>query len=419
MGRIKKYKKKYNNISEKERCEMLPSKRIKKYKKKYNNKSEKDRCEMLPSKRLKQRATNRKGFIKPFKSNSISSKKTQKYKNHLESNLEEVLFHDRKLSWNEKQVVETKEKRLDDVPIIEKSEAILEPYLAEHLIFFDTDAKDETFDRLYESNKNDKTLRVNVLDYLQVVDDVKGCRMFEDFASIIVTLVPRDFLLYHTGKNAMKDYKAIESIILQNKKTVRGNKRKGLSLEYATIGAHVKRGGYGISVKFGAGKNLDVYKHFETMVNRIETIATSYLPPMIMKFAKKAKEAVGCDKSLNVKTKSVWSSAAMTWNYVSAAHTDNDCFVCAITVLVDAKSHEYGKNDDIAVYFCLPECGKAIGLRPGDVLCFNPLYYHCVSKRTKAYEKRKVFLCSFYMKTGVISGNDNREVIAIETEEVV
>ena len=359
------------------------------YKKKYNKKSKAERCEALAKKRFTKRVKNRKGFIKPFDRNSISSNKTKQFKNKLESDLEETLFHDRTLSTNDKRKIEKKVIRLKDVPVIQKSESHLEPYLKNYRIFFDTDARDKTFERLYESIEDEETIVVNVLDYLEVVDNVKGCQMFEDRASIIVTLVPRDFLLTYTGKSAIKDYKAIEAIIAQNIKTVRGNKRIGLSKQYATIGAHVRRAGHGISVKFGAGEDLDVYEHFKRMVNRIETIATSFLPPMIMKFAKKAKEEIGCHISLNPETKSVWSSAAMTWNYVSAAHTDKDSFVCAITVLVNTQKQEYSKNDEIAVYFCLPECGKAIGLRPGDVLCFNPLYYHCVSKRTKAYEKKR------------------------------
>ena len=72
-----------------------------------------------------------------------------------------------------------------------------------------------------------------------------------------------------------------------------------------------------------------------------------------------------------------------------------------------------GKNvphtRDIVVYFCLPTCGKAIGLRPGDILLFNPLFYHAVSKRTKAYENKQAFVVALYLKTAVIGGSDNRE----------
>ena len=97
----------------------------------------------------------------------------------------------------------------------------------------------------------------------------------------------------------------------------------------------------------------------------------------------------------------------MSYNYVSAAHVDDDAFLSAITIMAETNTKDYQADSEIAVYFCLPECGKAIGLRPGDVIFFNPLYYHCISKRTKAYENKKVFVCSLYLKTAVIGGNDN------------
>ena len=143
-------------------------------------------------------------------------------------------------------------------------------------------------------------------------------------------------------------------------------------------------------------------------------MAATYLPPKIMQYASQAKKVVGCNISLinpkkNHFEDSVWTSAALSYNYVSAAHVDDDCFFTALLVTVDTDDDSYDMHQEIAVYFCFPSCGKAIGLRPGDILLFNPLYYHCVSKRTKSYENKEVFLAALYLSTSVIGGNDNRK----------
>ena len=59
------------------------------------------------------------------------------------------------------------------------------------------------------------------------------------------------------------------------------------------------------------------------------------------------------------------------------------------------------------MYFLFPDYGIAVAMRPGDVLFFNPLHYHCLSERCKEYNDEKVFVTSFYMKTSQLRLNDN------------
>jgi hypothetical protein len=100
---------------------------------------------------------------------------------------------------------------------------------------------------------------------------------------------------------------------------------------------------------------------------------------------------------------------------MSPAHVDDDAFLTAITVSYVPqhslhKKYFYSKNLHelpIACYMCFPEVGVAVGLRPGDVLYFNPMYYHCVSGRTKHYTDKKVYVTSFYMKAMQLGLNDN------------
>ena len=64
-------------------------------------------------------------------------------------------------------------------------------------------------------------------------------------------------------------------------------------------------------------------------------------------------------------------------------------------------------EDKVACYFVFPEYGRAVALRPGDVLFFNPLHYHCLSERTLEYMDEDLHVTSFYMKSSQIGLNDN------------
>ena len=131
-------------------------------------------------------------------------------------------------------------------------------------------------------------------------------------------------------------------------------------------------------------------------------MAATYLPPGVMQFAL-AKKEVGCNLSLiNPKNGEnedyIWTSAAVSYNYVSAVHMDDDCFFSALMVIIEETEDDvsYQMDQDITVYFCFPTCGKDIGIRPGDILLFNPLFHHCVSKHTEAYKNKSIYCCSLF-----------------------
>jgi ectoine hydroxylase-related dioxygenase (phytanoyl-CoA dioxygenase family) len=62
---------------------------------------------------------------------------------------------------------------------------------------------------------------------------------------------------------------------------------------------------------------------------------------------------------------------------------------------------------EVCNYFTFAEQGIAVALRPGDILLFNPMYHHCLSSRTSAYETKDVFSLSMYLKTAIVGMNDN------------
>lgn len=358
-----------------------------------------------------------RGFIAAYKSMNKSSERTKIFKAFVQRRLKALHYHKIQRTFREQQLLAQSYQRLSNVPIVFPNKGIDIDYLKNYHIFFDTDANDDVFDELFSAKTDICKERWLVNEYLQTLSCQYGCRMMENRFSIIVILIPRDEVLCCSGNNAIKDYKTINDLILQNNKSSRGVKRQGISLQYATIGAHAGRCVHGISSRFSDNVTIESFIHFETIVRRIETLASTFLPVSIMEFAKKGKELVGCTESLTTNCNSVWTSAAMSYNYVSAAHVDDDSFLSAITVMVETDSAFYEKNSPIAVYFCLPECGIAIGLRPGDIIFFNPLYYHCISKRTKEYENSKVFVTSVYLKTAVIGRNDNRTTTEVSNDE--
>ena len=44
------------------------------------------------------------------------------------------------------------------------------------------------------------------------------------------------------------------------------------------------------------------------------------------------------------------------------------------------KTHSFYTEDDVAFFFVFPEYGKAIPMRHGDILLFNPSVVHCASE---------------------------------------
>ena len=69
---------------------------------------------------------------------------------------------------------------------------------------------------------------------------------------------------------------------------------------------------------------------------------------------------------------------------------------------------EYKSKMPVCQYFCFPQFGLAIAIRPGDILLFNPNIYHCLSMKTENY-KTDVHVTSAYMKTAHAGDNNNRK----------
>jgi hypothetical protein len=63
-----------------------------------------------------------------------------------------------------------------------------------------------------------------------------------------------------------------------------------------------------------------------------------------------------------------------------------------------------GRCDLLLFHFSL-HIGCAVGLRPGDIIMFNPRLYHSVSSR--ADPNQDIWITSLYLKAAVVGGNNN------------
>jgi hypothetical protein len=220
--------------------------------------------------------------------------------------------------------------------------------------------------------------------------------------------------------NASRDVAALNAILDKyNINLIRGNKRQGYSTKYATFGTHCNIFGGGLTNKVAKKTEARYEKQLKCMMNRGAELAKKYFPLGLLSTHEKNKKMCE-DNNFYVdipknhsQYSTIWSSVATTFNYVAAAHTDEDAFLSALLVsyvpndTLTNKNIKYDYDMKIANYFCFPVSGVAVALRPGDVLFFNPLHYHCASQRTQSYQYDKIFLTALYVKNKQITRNDN------------
>ena len=316
------------------------------------------------------------------------------------------------------QTLRSKRKTLEKIPdVFPRNTGIHVEKLTKYLHFFTTKTKT---DFLVDNNdylshvKNKFKIKTFIKD--MVVDTKLGCKLMESQNVPVFILVPRIQIVTNWG-SAHLDVNSLGSLLNTfNKNTQRGQKCFGLSTQYATLGAHCKRYGKGFSFTNIDKQYLDEYTYIrKKMLQRVLSLAKQFLPTGMLSQLQVIKATVKDTVSLNDDDafNSVWASLATSFNYTSPAHVDKDAFVsCLLCSYVPKKlrnreKYYYSMDEEIACHFMFPEYGIAIALRPGDVLFFNPLHYHCLSERNILYADEKVFVTSFYLKAAQIGLNDN------------
>ena len=353
-----------------------------------------------------------RGYMHTFKSNSNSSKKTRAAKRFVDERLQDC--DNNNLSRPQKRSQARKDykiKMLDDAP---RGIGYSIKELNEHLHYFKTNVEDPIYEELLFQNK----LQYNEVPFyknMSTINTLTGSKLMESDRIPIYILVPRQELLRHIP-SPYEDVIALNNLLQKfNNVTLRGSKRTGICKKYANLGAYCCRNKTGIDYTRIHKCCENDYNRLKEMLNRAKFFGKSYLPFGLMSTVQAMKEFIGDKTSIDDMSEpetSVWASAALSYNYVSPAHIDKDAFLSCLMVTYIPDScksiyYKYTENMDVALYFCLPEFGVSVAFRPGDVLFFNPLYYHCISQRTEEYLCDEIYVTSLYMKTGQIGGNDN------------
>lgn len=353
-----------------------------------------------------------RGFMHCFASNSVSSKKTRVARRFVDDRLQNC--NSSTLSRHQKRAQTRKDykiKMLDNAPC---GRGYSTEELNEFLFYFITNVEDPIYEELLKKNQY-KYKEIPFYKNMSTINTLTGSKLMESDRIPIYILVPRQYLLRHTP-SPNEDVLALKNLLQKyNNVTLRGSKRTGICKKYATLGAHCCRNKPGIDYTRIHKCCENDYNCLKQMLNRAKFFGKSYLPFGLLSTLQAMKQFIGDKTSVDNcpnPESSVWASAALSCNYVSPAHIDKDAFLSCLMVLHVPDSctfsdYKYTEDMNVAIYFCLPESGVSIALRPGDVLFFNPLYYHCISQRTEEYICDDIYVTSFYMKTGQISGNDN------------
>lgn len=242
---------------------------------------------------------------------------------------------------------------------------------------------------------------------LKVINTTEGCTLSGEDGIPIFTLIPRNVVLRCSGQRKMTDLNALKCMSEGTKQLIRGIDREGETTMtksfYRCVGNQPQRGTHGlIETKIMNDKNRHTWNRLKRMAKCMEGIATQYLPSQLLRGLAKARNAVPW---LTFGDSSICASIAHSKDYYSASHTDPDFFMSFFKTYVE-DGKEISLECKEHIHFCFPTVGYAVALRDGDVLLFNPLYHHCCSHKEKGTPT--VHVCSFYLKTAVVGGNDNR-----------
>ena len=321
-------------------------------------------------------------------------------------------------SKNKKKRMRTKNKRLQKLKYHEvyKPSEKIDKYEKNHIYFIHDNVK--VVPNVSPNNQFES------LNTLKICHNINGFKMFTKCKVPIFILIPREESKRYFTKNKMKIINTLEYMRKKRGKCIRGKNRIGLQInekeKYTTIGPTPNRGGHGIVTAFPKhDKNCQKWNIMHNFLSFFEDKAVKYIPNKYVESIYKTKKEYNYetfpfkfkqdndDSFKENKASKIWTGIATAINYYSAAHLDNDFFLSLVTCLVD-DNKTFNINSEIVTHFCFPSIGYAVALRDGDSLIFNPRIYHCAAHQ-QSTTNGSVILNSFYLKTGIIGGNDNRQ----------
>ena len=250
---------------------------------------------------------------------------------------------------------------------------------------------------------------------LELFKEDKGAVHWIDKAAGVFSVIktPKKCVLDRVSKKntatvvgALKDMQTTEEGV---KRSSRKTGTSDASARHTIFGNKVHQGRHG----FVTDKISKLFKRSASVLSghakRMEDLAAECVPSHWLRAIAKANgfnswPTVGKCKFVAAMASSIDCSAP--------AHTDEDFLFSIHQVNVDG----HLDNSEAVQHFCFPTCGFAVGLRPGDVLLFNPHVHHCLSAKSLVCDNVEVHVTTFCVKTAHVGGNDNRVKLTNEQE---
>ena len=219
-------------------------------------------------------------------------------------------------------------------------------------------------------------------------------------------LVPRECTLQHVNAaNTKKVCSALNAAQGLENFCVRSKKKTGssdTSVKCTIIGNKVARGHHGFSRDKLIEVSPESQATLERMARRVEdcglqVISSGHLRGLSHVANNGLIETLGGTRMV--------AGLASSVDYSAPSHTDIDSSLSFHQINVEGWDPKL--EDPIVQYFCFPWYGYCVGLRPGDVLVFNPKVHHCLSSKTEDYSNERVHVSAFHLKQGHVGLNNN------------
>ena len=240
---------------------------------------------------------------------------------------------------------------------------------------------------------------------LEVHDSINGGIHYLDKDSVTFScmLLPRQSSLSAIGRKHLNLCKVLDKLHTFDGAQINRKIDKGNNSPSSVYGKMVLQGSVGLSKQTFPKNKEQEYNTLIKFINRMEHALCEYVDTRALNGIKNNRHIVNWKGLTNENLCA--ASLATSKNYYSHAHMDKSFFFTMHQVNVPI---EYKSKMPVCQYFCFPQFGLAIAIRPGDILLFNPNIYHCLSMKTENY-KTDVHVTSAYIKTAHTGDNNNRQ----------
>ena len=263
--------------------------------------------------------------------------------------------------------------------------------------------------------QNEKRKEGNLIYYpvsqLEQINTIDGIQCINTDGVIQFVLVPRKISIHDVTKSkVMETLSFLKKNRPQlNRGNLRSNNFYSINHSYVIFGKSPKRYGKGsIDCELKNDPNHFYANRITKLMRSIERKVSMYLPTSMINtllYVKNELIQYEAIKSYCKKQNAIWTSLSHAVNYNSVSHVDEDFFLSACSVNED-NGKRYELNSRVITNFCFPTLKKTVCLRDGDILIFNPLTYHCCSKKEQNV-LNDVHIYSLYLKSKHVSLNDN------------